>query len=144
VNDLVRRALHYYNVGEGLTRADVVDMAKRLEVLEEIAQRVADGWVPLRGLGFTIWSRPQDRPEEMPSGVAAVLWPDPPGDPVSDRVVPDWALPVLGPAESSLRVLDTIVSRSTAGETVESLAEDYALDPRFVDTILKKWPCAEP
>jgi hypothetical protein len=30
-DDLVLRALHFYNTGEGLTRAEIVDMAKTIE-----------------------------------------------------------------------------------------------------------------
>lgn len=55
------------------------------------------------------------------------------------REVPDWAVGTLGPAESSLRVLDAIRSRSLAGESRESVADDYAVDPGFVDTVNQKW-----
>jgi len=30
-DELVLRALHFYNTGEGLTRAEIVDMAKTIE-----------------------------------------------------------------------------------------------------------------
>lgn len=56
-----------------------------------------------------------------------------------DRVVPDWAVPVLGPAESSLRVLDAIRSRSLAGESRESVADDYGVSVEFVDLVRQQW-----
>lgn len=56
------------------------------------------------------------------------------------REVPDWAVPVLGPAESSLRVLDAIASRSYAGESRGSVAEDYGVPVGFVDRVIAEWP----
>lgn len=59
--------------------------SERLKALEEIRQRVADGWVP-DSLGpaedpeDNAWYREQGDPyyEDMSPAVAAVLWPDPP------------------------------------------------------------------
>lgn len=62
-------------LGDALTEA-----AERLEALEEIRQRVADGWRP-------VWVDPLvsscawvagPRVENMSAEVAAVLWPAPP------------------------------------------------------------------
>lgn len=56
--------------------------------------------------------------------------------------VPAWAAPVVGTNESALRILDAIVSRSTAGETVESLVDDYEDDGvtvEFVERVLERW-----
>lgn len=57
--------------------------------------------------------------------------------------VPGWAVPVLGPAESSLRVLDAIASRSYAGESRESVADDYGVTVEFVDRVVAQWPVPE-
>lgn len=55
------------------------------------------------------------------------------------REVPDWAVPVLGPVESSIRVLDAIASRSRAGESRESVADDYGVTVEFVDRVVREW-----
>lgn len=55
------------------------------------------------------------------------------------RQMPDWAVPVLGPAESSLRVLDAIWSRSRAGESRGSVADDYGVPVWFVDRVTSEW-----
>lgn len=47
--------------------------------------------------------------------------------------------PVLGPAESTLRVLDAIVSRHRASEPHQSIAHDYAVTAPFVDQVISHW-----
>ncbi len=57
--------------------------------------------------------------------------------------VPEWAVPVLGRVESSLRVLDAIASRYRAGEPREEIAEDYGVTAEFVDRVAAEWPVPE-
>lgn len=60
--------------------SEAESQAERSEALEEIRQRVADGWTAERypDAEGALWVAPGRFPEPARVEVAAVLWPDPP------------------------------------------------------------------
>jgi hypothetical protein len=68
--------------------------------------------------------------------------------------VPDWVTPVLGPggpclicgvpgADHRHRVLDSIAEYVQAGESRESVADDYRVPVWFVDRVVAERPVPE-
>jgi hypothetical protein len=68
--------------------------------------------------------------------------------------VPDWVTPVLGPGSPCLicgvpgadqrhRILDTIVERYRAGDSIDDLVYDYELPAEFVVRVVAEWPVPE-
>ncbi len=66
--------------------------------------------------------------------------------PINGPISLDEAFPSLGPCalcgteiDARHRVLDAIVGRHTAGDSIESIAEDYNRSPDVIKLVLKEW-----
>jgi hypothetical protein len=140
--DLVADLCHYYETATGQRRPLLAEKCDRLErELAEARSAAADetGRLQreLRGVRESLAERDQacEDAEARAAMYRARL---------GERTgVPGWAVTVLGPAESSLRVLDAIAGRSSAGESRESVADDYGVPVEFVDRVVAEWPVPE-